>query len=300
MTGYIALYAEAFGLVFNLMTLFLIFRQGLRSPDMHLALLLSMCDIFLVSSRLGLYIYYNGTGNMEIFSNVWFGQLDGLIMCMLVSTSVLCVGYLALLRCWAIFLKKKINIKCWMGFFVAQQGLLVFLLIHVALNRDFKLTPFGRFFYPDTSSKSPSTRVCLFLFPAWIFFSAAAVNVAYPAICYVYIHQIDKVALFLEWRPHVIARRYSFQKVTIVLRICFLLFIYDLVMLPGLYIISKDFITNKIRSEDEDSLVSITMLALAIVNPITLIFLHKDFFDDIKFLARATFHKTLSSFSINQ
>ncbi|KAJ9071453.1 hypothetical protein DSO57_1036734 [Entomophthora muscae] len=282
--GKIAVYVEIFGLLLNLVTLKLILRQGLNSPDMYLALLLALSDVCLVASKLGLYAYYQGTGDMGIFDNVWFGQLDGLFMCLFISTSVLCIGYLALLRCWAIFLRRKINTKAWIHMFFVQQGILFCFLLANAFNQDFTLSPFKRFFYPNLESKGHIPRLCMSLFVTWTVFSATAVNVAYPAICHSYLTSIDLATTFLDWHPRATLRSNHLKKITVVLRICSLMLIYDLVMLPSLFILSKELIQNHIRSITEDCILTISLLFLVLVNPLTLICLHQDILNDVKSL----------------
>lgn len=287
--GNVAKYIEGFGLLLNLVTLCLILRQGLSSPDMQLALVLAVSDVCLVASKLGLYIYYKTTGDLTIFRNVWFGQLDGLFMCLFISSSILCVGYLALLRCWAIFFKRRINIRVWFRFFAAQQGLLTLLLVVTALNRDFKLSPFDRFFHPNPVSTNPITRSCSLLLSLWVLFSFVAVNVTYPAICFVYLRQIDTAAVCLGWRPLVIARHHFVQKITIALRIGFLMLIYDVFMLPAFSITLRGYVLHQYNSIGLDSLLTLSLLCLVVVNPLTLIFLHQDIVNDAKLLFYSAF-----------
>ncbi|KAJ9079976.1 hypothetical protein DSO57_1029872 [Entomophthora muscae] len=291
--GNVAKYIESFGLLLNLVTLCLILRQGLKSPDMQLALILAVCDVCLVSSKLGLYIYYKTTNDFGIFKKEWFGQLDGLFMCLFISTSILCVGYLALLRCWAIFFKRRINIKVWFRFFAAQQGLLAFLLTLTAVNGEFKLSPFDRFFHPNPYSLNPVTRSCSLLLSLWILFSFVAVNVTYPAICYVYLHQIDTAAICLDWRPKIIARHHFLKKITIILRISILMLIYNIFMLPAFVITMKGYIQHQNNSVTLDSLLTLSLLCLVIVNPLTLIFLHQDIINDVKIIFHSMFRPKL-------
>ncbi|KAJ9049129.1 hypothetical protein DSO57_1027830 [Entomophthora muscae] len=290
MTDDIAIHIEILGLVLNVVTMFLIFRQGFTSPDMYLALILATCDICLVTSKLGLYIFYAYAGSFDLFSGVLFGQLYGLYMCLLISTSVLCVGYLALLRCWVIFLNREINVKLWLSFFLIQQGILVVALVVTAFSHEFKLAPVGHFFSPDPVSSNLVTRLDLFFISSWILFSVVAVNVAYPAICLVYLRQIDSARICLDWRPRILAHHYVRRKLSIVVRICSLMLIYDLVMIPALLIVTKEFLLHRPRSLEEDSFLSLSMLSLAIVNPLTLIFLHRDIFSDVKSICTRLFH----------
>ncbi|KAJ9049127.1 hypothetical protein DSO57_1027828 [Entomophthora muscae] len=261
---------------------------------MYLALILAVSDICLAISKLGVYIYYTSTSDVSIFSNVWFGQLDGLVMCLLISTSVLCIGYLAVLRSWAIFLKRKINNKLWLGVFLVQQSILLLCLVATANSHEFKLAPFGRYFYPDPTSSNVLTCASIFLFISWILFSIVSVNVAYPVICYTYILQINAAALCLEWGPHMKPQSHFKQKLAVILRICFLMIIYDLVMVPAFFIVTREFLQHQLRSVTEDSFLSLCLLGLVIVNPLTLIFLHQDIFNDVKSLIASLFPSTVS------
>ncbi|KAJ9079205.1 hypothetical protein DSO57_1037762 [Entomophthora muscae] len=292
--GKLAVYVEGIGLVLNIGTLYLISRQGLGSPDMYLALILAVCDICLVISKLGVYTYYASTSDFSIFSSVWFGQLDGLVMCLLISTSVLCIGYLAVLRCWAIFLKRKISNKLWLGVFLVQQSIVLLFLVATANSHEFKLAPFGRYFYPDPTSSNFFTCASILMFSSWVLFSIVSVNVAYPVICYTYILQINTAALCLYWRPCAIAQFHLKQKIAVILRILLLMIIYDLVMVPAFFIITKEFLQHRLRSVAQDSFLSFCLLGLVIVNPLTLIFLHQDIFNDVKSIIASLFPSSVS------
>ncbi|KAI9294654.1 hypothetical protein K502DRAFT_249244 [Neoconidiobolus thromboides FSU 785] len=173
-SGNLTIALEALSILFNLFTFYLVKRQGFITFDMWIASFLSIGDAIFVSYKLCQLIAFNMLGIEKIFLNVYYGQYDGLIEVFFVLFSISCVGYLALLRYWALYLKKDLKIRIWVAVFIFLQFVHILLLIGVFVNTDFILMPFQRYYFPNTISVVVLTRftacyiilfsfVCLFL-----------------------------------------------------------------------------------------------------------------------------------------
>ncbi|KAI9292619.1 hypothetical protein K502DRAFT_351805 [Neoconidiobolus thromboides FSU 785] len=143
---------------FNLFTFYLVKRQGFKTFDMWMASFLTIGDAIFVTYKLCQAVAFNIIGIGKIFLNVNYGQYDGLIEVSFVFFSVSCVGFLALLRYWALCLKRKLKIWIWAAVFVFLQFFHLAILIGVFVNKDFILMPFQRYYYPNALSVVFITR----------------------------------------------------------------------------------------------------------------------------------------------
>ncbi|KAJ9068722.1 hypothetical protein DSO57_1025871 [Entomophthora muscae] len=268
------------GIIFNLVTIYLVVRQGFRQIDMWLAMVMTGCDVLVVAYKIMETVYVVISKNNPMDDNK-FGQWHGALITFLLQMSAACVGYLALLRFWVIFLRRRINTRWWcVGFLLPQ--LLVFLsLVVVAKKEKFTLKENKRFYYPDLFEKDAWVVACRVILMLSHLMTVLAVNACYPCIAWRYVFDLRHFQ-GIGFRSRVEVRALQMQKVKVLVKILAMVLTYNVVMMPLLVLLIAEISTQKQLSSTLDDVVVLTMCSITAVNPLMLLVLHHETWRELK------------------
>ncbi|KAJ9049931.1 hypothetical protein DSO57_1019422 [Entomophthora muscae] len=244
------------GLVCNLVALGVILRQDVRKPDLILAMIMALSDMFLVTFKL-----------VDSLCSFMLGEdLNALL-------SAVSVGGLAFLRFCIIFLRCKISMVLWWSIFVSLQLLILGLLIVVGVEGQYKSLQLMSLSYPGINSGMWVVELCRNHLLASFIWPLVAVNISYPCIARLYesnlrIFHIDK----------------SIYKHTcfLYLKILVFTFVYNLVMLPTFYVLLMETITGQLQSPTMESIAVVTLFSMTFFNPLVLLLLHQETYRELR------------------
>ncbi|KAI9292770.1 hypothetical protein K502DRAFT_367312 [Neoconidiobolus thromboides FSU 785] len=288
----LAIILEGLSIFFNLFTFYLVKRQGFKTFDMWIASFLSIGDAIFIGYKFCQSIAYNILGFEKIFLNVYYGQYDGLIEVFFVLFSVSCVGYLALLRYWVIYLKKNLKVRIWVVMFILLQFVHLSLLISVLVNMDFILMPLQLYFFPNTISIIPLTRftACYTIF--FSFICLCLVNFCYFLLAKRFIHILeDNIDNGFNDSFYTLTSCLKKQKRSTYIKTGIILLLYSLCVVPYLVISIREQILMQLRTRVEDSIIAVCVMLFTVVNPMMLMILHDDIYMDLKLMSNSIFEK---------
>ncbi|KAJ9064480.1 hypothetical protein DSO57_1030103 [Entomophthora muscae] len=259
------------GLVCNIVALGVILRQDVRKPDLSLAMIMALSDMFLVTFKLvdSLCSFMLGEDSNALVNDQW----KGVITTFLLQLSAVSVGGLAFLRFCIIFLRCKISMVLWWSIFVSLQLLILGLLIVVGVEGQYKSLQLMSLSYPGINSGMWVVELCRNHLLASFIWPLVAVNISYPCIARLYesnlrIFHIDK----------------SIYKHTcfLYLKILVFTFVYNLVMLPTFYVLLMETITGQLQSPTMESIAAVTLFSMTFFNPLVLLLLHQETFRELR------------------
>lgn len=285
LAGYTIVSIEFFGFFFNVLAVYLIKRQGFKTVDMWLSLIIAVGDIILILVKLSQWIFFKITNRFSIFDNKIFSRLDIIFTIFSLSSSMLCIGMLAALRYWVIVKSNRLKCKYWIISYIMLQGIFTVNLIYVSVKDDFILMPFGRYFFPNIQSKCFLTRSLIVLILVWCLFSIISVNICYINLTQFYLQHYQVTSnYYLGYNSKDLLKETFWKKVTISFKMMILLLIYDLGIIPPMVVVFIELIQNQIRSSLGDNIFGLCLMSLTLINPLTLIFLHQETLKDLKLI----------------
>ncbi|KAJ9076945.1 hypothetical protein DSO57_1021402 [Entomophthora muscae] len=254
-------------LVANIIAVWVILRQNVRKIDLGLALLMAGCDLLAVVYKLAEMVYIAVTRDMRSKEDIEFGQWHGVLTTLTLHVSAMCVGYVALLRFWAIVLRRRVSPAKWWIMFVAPQLVMLTWLIAVAVQRNFASLQNRTLFFPNVDAKSWVVKACRTHLVITHFLAALAVNVSYPFIARTY-----KANLRLLQSGDTL----HVQTRIVYTKIVGLVILYDMVILPVLIAMIIESFTGKLKSLFLEAFATTTLLGMTLVNPLVLLTLHHE------------------------
>ncbi|KAI0241386.1 hypothetical protein L0F63_005877, partial [Massospora cicadina] len=263
---------ELVGIVLNLLVFYLVCKQSLRSMDMWLAFFLTLCDIAALLDRLGEVLLLL-IGGINVQQSSGLGPWLGVFIIVVLHLSTGCVGILALLRFWAIVLKRPVvNWQWCLGFGGASLSLVTW-VVRVRLVGGMTLMPNQRFYYPTPYSALNGTTPedvlgCRVMLVLWHTASILLVDVCYPTIALQY--AVD-LANFEDGVSS--SRALRSRRNQLLIKMGALVSLYNLVLLPNVILFLADLLVKPMLPVHAN-LAGTLMMSITLVNPIMLLTLH--------------------------
>ncbi|KAJ9059115.1 hypothetical protein DSO57_1005914 [Entomophthora muscae] len=263
----------ALGLVFNAVALCVVLRQDLRMPDLRLALIMAVSEILLVVFKLCDSLYFATTPVKEIPEDA---QWKGVVTSFLLQLSAVCVGCLALLRFWVIFMKRTVPLRLFWTLFVVLQTVMLSFLIAVAYQGWFESLHIMSLLYPELNTRSWVVETCRYLLLINHIWPIVAVNIIYPCIARIY----ESELMFLHpGDPPLKQKRMIYFKVGV------FIVVYNIAMIPNILVLLLEALTGKLQSPFIESISVVTLFSMTLFNPLILLTLHHETFREFKMLA---------------
>ncbi|KAI9294655.1 hypothetical protein K502DRAFT_349771 [Neoconidiobolus thromboides FSU 785] len=286
-SGYIIISIEILAFLFNALTFYLIKKQGFKTLDMWIASCLAFGDILFVAYKLAQLVVFRVLGVDSVYLNIEYGQVDGCFEVFMMLFSANCVGALALLRFWALYLKRPIVNGYWITIFVLQNMICLTLLLIAAVKKEFILMPLQRYYFLNTVSNVLSTRIGAWFIIITNIFNFIIVNVCYPLLYYNFSNRMETIDQEREIIFDSIKTRYNKKKRSILIKTSITLLLYNTCLLPILIISIREQLNGFIKSYNQDVIVSSTVMLLCFVNPLILLILHDDINRSLKDILKA-------------
>ncbi|KAJ9049926.1 hypothetical protein DSO57_1019417 [Entomophthora muscae] len=263
------------GFVSNVVCLWVILRQDIRKIDMGLAFVMASSDLLLVVYKLVEAVCMHSAGPKAVLANAEFGQWHGVMTTFLLQMSLYSVGFMAALRFWAIYLRRRVNAPVWWTVFVVPQLILIVFLVAVAIQGRYQSLQVMFLFFPEIKSSSWVVVACRYQLLFYHTFPVIAVNISYPCIARLY-----QVNLRHLQSTNSLGK----QTCLIYAKIVSLVLIYDLAMVPVVYVFLAETLTNELQSPLIESVSLVTLISMTCINPLVLLTLHHETLREFKHL----------------
>ncbi|KAI9294651.1 hypothetical protein K502DRAFT_324717, partial [Neoconidiobolus thromboides FSU 785] len=182
---------ELFAIALNVITFFLIRKQGFKTVDMWIAAILTVGDtIYLIYKIVQSALVTTYDIQTILMGSDAYMQFDGAFETFILLTSINCMGVLAAIRFWGLYLKKPIVSKYWILAFTVEEILILVGLIVAAIYKEFVLAPGQLYNCIYTISTSGITKFVITLQILYFLLNWAIINISYPLLCKGYLEQL--------------------------------------------------------------------------------------------------------------